>query len=150
MARPPALASPRPPRPSSTPSSTVQRKDLPGPTTFRGSPSLALTPPSCLQQPSWEHSPDSLGLRPQPSLRACFLARLLPLVQYLPARLMWFPLGTLCRLRKARFKLVLFFMLSAALGKGFSIILVLISRPYVGLGPLRTPVEENCSGYFLC
>ena len=29
-------------------------------------------------------------------------------------------------------------------------LLGLISRPYVGLGPVRTPVEELCSGYFLC
>jgi len=41
-------------------------------------------------------------------------------------------------------------MLSAGVGRVFLDKLGLTSRPYVGLGPVRTPDEENCSGYFFC
>jgi len=77
-----------PPRPSRTPSSTAQQWNPPGPATFRGSLSSVLTPPSGPQQPSWARSHASSGLRPPPSHRACFLARRLPLAQFLPAHLM--------------------------------------------------------------
>jgi len=36
----------------------------------------------------------------------------------------------------------MFFMLSTGIGRVFLDLLGLISRPYVGLGPVRTPVEE--------
>jgi len=36
----------------------------------------------------------------------------------------------------------MFFMLSAGIGRVFLDSLGLISRPQVGLGPVRTPVEE--------
>jgi len=36
----------------------------------------------------------------------------------------------------------MFFMLSAGGGRVFLDLLVLISRPYVGLRPVRTPVDE--------
>jgi len=36
----------------------------------------------------------------------------------------------------------MFFMLSAGIGRVFLVLLGLIWRPYVGLGPVWTPVEE--------
>ena len=45
---------------------------------------------------------------------------------------------------------LLFFRLSAGKGRVFLSILALISCPYVGLGPVRTHVEESCSGLFVC
>ena len=81
---------------------------------------------------------------------ACFPSRLPPLIPFLPACLMLFPLGTFCRLRKARFTYFLVSTLSAGLRRVSFDLLGLISCPYVGLGPVRIPVEQRYAGYFLC
>jgi len=138
MAALPAPAAPKPPKPSSTPSSTVQRRSLPGPATFRGSSNLAPKPAFGPLHSSWAPSLDSSGPRPQPSLRASFLACLLPLVQFLPAHRMWFPLSTLCHLRKARFTLYLL-MLSVVSRKGFSCHTCFNFVPVCGPGPSTDP-----------
>jgi len=87
-ARLPALAVAKPPRTSSTPSSTAQLRNLPGPATFRGLLRSAPMPPFGPRLPSWAPSPVLLGLRPPPFPRACSLARLLPQVLFLPLHLM--------------------------------------------------------------
>ena len=46
--------------------------------------------------------------------------------------------------------MLLFFMLTAGERRVSFTLLVLISCLYVGLGPVRTPAEEICSGCFLC
>ena len=87
---PPAPVVKAPPRRSSTPSSTVPLRSPPGPVTFRGSLTLAMTPPFGLRPPSWAPLPASSRLRPQPFPRACFRARhpRCLFLLFLPARLM--------------------------------------------------------------
>ena len=101
---PPPAPGPRMPQShSSTPSSTVLLRNPQGPATFWRSLTLVPTPPSGLRPPSWAPSPALSNPRLPPSPRPCFLARRPPRPPLLPFLLIWFPLVTLCRLRKARF-----------------------------------------------